>query len=385
MRIAPLSLVLIILAGGEMAAQGPPFDFRADLGAIYPEIIDYPPFATWDGTHELARWGESPNVAGKETVFLQEAGPVTAGMLLVQVQKHATSPPKVIRHRELSAAEVSESYRSAETRFFGRGFAKEDIEAIIPLPDLDAPKPLTWQIRTVARASRTFTIPADGPVIEVDEAAEAAVSADAHECTPGSEDSESKNDLHHPDDASIIAAAAVANPARVHESAIRLCHRVFNDVRYRMVDLAERFTDADTRVLARKYGICDEKAVILVSYLRANRIPARVKFLRWMRKGKEQTHACVEYFHKQDNAWFHLDPAWDVIHNPAIYRTKKVDGEIPTRIKVVDVDWPDDDRSSTAIDNVVPDKASDGRLNPWGDFCYAPSIEGDPQRPGYSK
>ena len=62
--------------------------------------------------------------------------------------------------------------------------------------------------------------------------------------------------------------------------------------------------------LAQKKGVCQDYSHILISLLRAHKIPAR--YCAGLLPGEGETHAWVEYY--ADGAWFAIDPT----HNRAI-------------------------------------------------------------------
>jgi hypothetical protein len=356
---------------------------EADLSVIHPEIASYGPYRAWVKVHGLARWAEYDRAPdGKQTVMLQEERKGTAaekrdvtqaGMFIMEVQGS-----KALDHREFSSDEVFHSYEAAGKKY---GFDQIDTASVMPIVDFESPNPISWRFRTLVPRQKVVTISGD----EIIEETVPPVSPPTpHECSGTDDDGFLDNDLHHPHDLGIVAdAVRLAGNGTVHDMAKSLCHAVHNQVKYQALLNCDLFTDSDFLTRERGFGICDEMAVLLVTYLRAVGIPARVKFLRWTRK-KEQVHACVEYYVDSEAAWFHLDPTWDKIHQPEVYLKTLVDGGFPKDVRVVDVFWPSDARSSSDIDDDLEDKLNDGRLNPWGDFCYSPTMKGV-SRPGYSQ
>lgn len=378
-RLFAIVIVVILCAGSSVLAEDAPrFDFRADLVGAHPEVFDYVPFAQWDQTHHLERWGES--AAGDvdhRVVYTQEAGPIKSSEIFaMRVTQPEDGDARVLNHRVFSPAQVSKSYTAAKSALrTAKGIADEDIVAATPVPVVSADEStLHWRLRTRSTEAKMYIVDPAGAVHGVTEAID---SVQPHACMPGSEDARSMNDLHHPHDAT-VAVFATVNADGPRDIAYRLLRRVFKKIDYDMTDNIDVFTDSDTRILNRGSGMCDEKAVALVSALRANGIPARLKIIVWYRKGVEQAHACVEYL--DENEWIHLDPTWSVVGAPSVYRNTRIDGEFVQKVRVIDIDWPDDARSTTLINDIT----GDGRLNPWEDFCYSPSKKGDEERPGYS-
>lgn len=383
MRPLTLSFAFLLFAGSLLWAAGPPVDFVADLYGAHPEVVNYGPFKTWDDSHELARWGSLPaDEDGTQVVYVQDEGPITnSEIFFVVIEQPAGGPPIVIHHDIFPKEEVANSYIAAETSFRAEGFTKEQLAGATPIPGPGPEKKLTWRIRSKGSDSKTYVFDPDGVAIDM---TRPQVLPEADECTPGIEDAESTNELHHPKDPLVVKFGTVSNVSGVHQIAYRLCRRVFKKIGYDMTDNIDVYIDSDSLILPRCSGMCDEKAVALVSVLRANGIPARMKILIWTRTGSDKAHETVEYYHKGENRWCHIDPTWNQVDNPSIYRNTFVDGEKPKNIRVVDVDWPDDTRSTSDINANVPDKSGDLRLNQWGDFCYFPSVAGE-ERAGYSK
>lgn len=138
------------------------------------------------------------------------------------------------------------------------------------------------------------------------------------------------------------------------------------------------FTWRDTLVRDQngRRGICDEYAVVQISYLRSIGIPARMKLLIWQDgAGKGVGHACVEF--RDQSGWHHLDGLWNAFQNPGIYRQSGA-----RNLTVMDADYPFDGRSDQPAWG-VPDPRGDGLLYPYGDFIIGPAYPGN-GRPGYS-
>ena len=139
------------------------------------------------------------------------------------------------------------------------------------------------------------------------------------------------------------------------------------------------FTWSDLLVRDRngRKGICDEWAVVQISYLRSLEIPAVLKFLIWKDKtGKEVAHAVVEY--KDGGNWKQLDALWRAFNDPAIYMRTGGANEVT----VMDAYDPLDSRSTTPAWS-VPDSTGDQKLHPYKDYIISPNYPGN-KRPGYS-
>jgi hypothetical protein len=376
MRSLLVLLVAFVCAHVTAAVDGPPFDFRLHLAAVHPEIYGNAQFRSWNTPIRLARWTEEERTTDdKQVVFVQTDGPPTGSdTLAFRIQYHDDGSKAVLDVIPFSASEVNTSYVNALNTLKTRSL--EPITSAELMIDLASPVPLGWRLGISARI---FDI--RGAVIEAFDRAGVFPLVPPHDCSVGGDDSESENDLHHPNDATVLAEASRPvknNPAlSLQEQAEALCDKITRKVRFTTDDGADYYTDSDALTRARNGGACDEKAVLLVTYLRSLGIPARMKFLRWSRGNDQWAHACVEYVVK--NTVHYLDPTLGFVDAPESYRGLVVDGYKVQDLKVVDVDWPADARSTTPVGAAqLPDSNSqDGRLNPWGDFCYSPRIEGE--------
>ncbi len=126
-------------------------------------------------------------------------------------------------------------------------------------------------------------------------------------------------------------------------------------------------------------GVCDELAMVLVSFLRAREIPARMVVLRYYPPltaavQSEASHAIVEY-QDEDGLWYHADPSFTLFEQPEYYRIS---------MEWRNIRWttwgePNDDRY---IGTGTTDAS--WLLTPWYDFTVYPSINGE-VRDGYSR
>lgn len=380
MRRTVQLLIVVIAVVSSHAADHPVFDYRLVLSVRHPEVFTHPEFQKWDRTHTLARWAEElPTLDGNQVVWVQEAGPVTSAAG-VAFQLGFTPSPKVIDFRPFSGEAFLQSFEDAAARLPKGG----TISSAVPTVDLSQDQPIRWQITLAGAPPQTYEIRDAAVVVEAmqDEIV-------PHDCAAGGDDSGNSNDLHHPTDRLFADTAAsvvrgITDPAA---QIGKLTHYVHGNYRYKLLDSVNDYTDSDKWTFRRKWGACDELAVILITYLRALNIHARMKFLLWVH-GPQGTppavHAVVECM--AGGTVHYLDPTFDYVDQPDRYRQLSVDGFPVTQIKVVDVDWPDDARSNTPVGplNLPDTDSTDGRLNPWGDFCYSPSQDGEVRAP-YSR
>jgi transglutaminase-like putative cysteine protease len=186
------------------------------------------------------------------------------------------------------------------------------------------------------------------------------------------------NDLHAPHLFAAEANRWTTGARTVREKALRIAFNVSKSYSYdKTLPLITEFTWRDTLVRDRngRRGVCDEYAVVQVSYLRSIRVPARLKHLTWMRNGKLDVHTCVEFM--DQGRWFHMDGLWNTFNNPGIYRARGA-----SNVRVMDADYPLDSRS-TRSSSGKPDPTGDGLLDPYLDFIISPAYPGN-ARPGYS-
>jgi transglutaminase superfamily protein len=381
-----LGALLLFIASVATAEDGPPIDIRLHLAVLHPEVFGHARFKAWErGGQKLTAWREEEISADrKQVVVIQGAGSKYAfDLLAFQVQ--LDHKPTVVDVRPFPANIVKLSYRKAAKLVHDK--VNVEVTGGLPHIDFNAPVPLGWELRFgeggtgTVKVRGAYIAPPELPVPE---------EPHPHDCTSGDGDALSQNQLHHPNDPAfhlkaLVLVNGISDPKQRAEA---LCDYVFSKYRYGAAQDADAYTDSDELTRSRGWGACDEKAVILITFLRAVGIPSRLKLLRWFRTGEtgtsnEYSHASVEYV--VDNVVHYLDPTFDLKDEPEHYRTLTVDGSRVTTVKIVDADWPDDSRSTDPVGTSgLPDTNSqDGRLNPWKDFCYRPSTGGE-ERPRYS-
>jgi len=378
--------LLLLIAAVAGAENGPPMDIRLHLAVLHPEVFSHTRFKAWekDGRKVTAWREEEISADRKQVVVIQGAGPKYASDLLAfQVQLDHKST--VVDVLPFPANIVKLSYSKAAKLVHDK--LNVEVTGGLPHIDFNASVPLGWELRFGGGGTGTVKVrgadiaPPTPPVPE---------EPHPHDCTPGDGDALSQNQLHHPNDPGFRLEAldlvhGISDPKQRAET---LCDYVYSNYKYSVSLDTIAYTESDELTRLRGWGACDEKAVILVTFLRAVGIPARLKFLRWIRVGEtgtsnEYSHASVEYV--VDNVVHYLDPTFHLKDQPEYYRTLTVDESRVTAVKVVDADWPDDFRSTDSVGTEgLPDTDSqDGRLNPWMDFCYQPPNGGD-ERPRYS-
>jgi transglutaminase-like putative cysteine protease len=357
-----MSLAFVL---GPVLRADPPEDENdrdADLHYLHPELMSDVRFRDFDDGHQVGNWREQV-MEGRDVVIVQRSGPIDqAPLIAVEVRPLQTAPFPHLR--VFTSHEVSQEFEKAKGLLQeGLGFdgGDEEVSHLEPVVTFEPAPALSWR-----RVVSTRPAPA------------ATAS-----CTPAG-DGLATNDLHHPRSRAVRleAIAQTMSASDVHEAAAMLCQYVRNQIKYSSYDLAGFYIDSDEIVLRRGEGECDEKAVLLVSYLRALFIPARIKGVRWIRNGKRESHACVEY--AVNGVAYHLDPTRGVVRRPSTYRTESVDGFVPTDVLVMDLDCPDDSMSTQSINGIPDTDSHDGRLNPKLDLCYMPPNRKGEPRADYS-
>jgi hypothetical protein len=375
-----IKLVIVTVVFGVVVpnatADGPPFDFREDLFYLHKEVTDSKAFRDWEKAHPLMGWEESRRADdGSQVVVLEDRAAVKfADLLAVQVKGGV-----FIRSKEFDRKFVAASYKVAANELKTRTFASLFDSSPAVKFSANGEAALGWEFDISGNDPKVFIFDETGTMKEI---RSPFVPLIAHPCK-GDDDSVSSDDLHSLSDTTFRdhAEAIIGTETDIDKKAALLAHDVSTNIRAKMT--GEKFTSADYLVRQYGKGACDEKAVLVVTYLRALKvpIPARIKFLRLTVGGKEKAHACVEYL--SHGVWVHLDPTRDLVDHPETYREVPIDGVMPSLVKVVDADWPSDNRSNAAVDN-VPDPDGDGRLASWFDFCYFPSDQGE-ERDRYSR
>jgi len=262
--------------------------------------------------------------------------------------------------------------------------AEEGVQTVRPVVDFDEDPPrLSWEVEVVRSDSlETFAV---SPQSEVNRLAAVALSSFVPLTLqhlgplnfPGN-DWLADNELHHPSALREEAMSIAQGATTVFEKAIKVCVHVRDEYTYdSTIRHIGNFTWADLLVrfqLSRR-GICDELAVVQVSFLRALGIPAALKFLRFTFGGEVAAHACLEFL--DNGRWVHMDAYNRVMDQPNIYRSLGW-----KNITVMDASFPRDNRSTDPAWGVT-DITGDGKLNSYDDFILSPTFPGE-RRPGYS-
>jgi hypothetical protein len=361
-----------VVSGQELSK----LDFTVDLMGRHPEVFKNNKFGSWNSVNSVGPWYERKEGDAKKVVILNAQGDQ---LFAAQVD----GANAVTRTATFDLSQLNLSLSSIRSLTEKKNFSESDVFAVRPvvifLPSGQAS--VEWEVEVkknsriqsyrvkagtfVKGPARIFTAPRSNPK--------------QAPLPPPMADDMADNEIHHLAAFGLEAHAWVSGATTVQEKARRIFDRVHLMYIYdgTITNIGE-FTWAD--YLARdangRRGICDEWAVVQISYLRSVGIPARLKFLLWTQPNGERVgHAALEY--ADGGTWRHMDSLWQAFNNPARYRQSGATG-----VTVMDADYPLDSRYNGNAWG-VPDRNGDGKLYPYGDFILNPAAPGN-ARPGYS-
>jgi hypothetical protein len=374
LHVSLLWAVLSIASAIGQSQELPKFDSDFDFRLRHPALAAREEFRTWmrsDGG--IGAWFEttSPdlniqvNVPSKDekTALVAEVSDIGAEQVVL-------GKPIVVPLAKFLAGRptaMSSAYRQ---------FPNAKILAVRPrIVLLPQGADVLWQIDEQGDTYKTLIFNKDGLAAVLNGGPAGAVPSvpPPEPCNSTRDDSITKsNDLHHTKDFP-EATTWVQGVSDINERA-RIIARKVRLIPFNYSDLAHDFTLSDLVSSRLHTGMCDEYAVMAVTYLRSLDIPAVIKFLTLEHRDptkRDTAHACVEY--KNGNDWIHLDATAGRINAKGMYRD---DPDIRD-VRVEDVNWPDDRRFTSSHD---PD--GDGILTPDKDLCRKPL--GGERRAGYS-
>jgi transglutaminase superfamily protein len=178
-------------------------------------------------------------------------------------------------------------------------------------------------------------------------------------------DSLASNELHHPELFRARAEAAVRGLTEPRGRVRAILEKVRASFPYKTGDNSILyFTWPDDLIDQKTGGVCDERAVMAVSWLRAVKIPARLVYLYF----ESGDHTCIEFY--DGKRWVQADPESATVDDRRIYARW---GRL---LRVVIRHHPRDARKSARVHN-LSDDPTDRKMNPEGDFL---ETEVDPIR-----
>jgi mRNA-degrading endonuclease toxin of MazEF toxin-antitoxin module len=357
------------------------FAVQDDLAGRHPELLNNDDFKRWLTNNQLGPWHETAPEGQTRTVIVQNA----AGSRVFAATV-AVDGSQVMRTADVDLTSTKQTRDQVRAAATDAKLQADRIVAIRPtvrfLPSAKAE--VDWEIEVLTsptliqtyRFSGGKLTPQATRTIRRDPAEYSKTAGD--KVKPAVADDMADNELHHLPAFGLEAAAWVQGATTVQEKARRIFDKVRTTYVYdgNIVHISE-FTWADylTRDRNGRHGICDEWAVVEISYLRSVNVPARLKFLIWTSSGKPVGHAALEY--SDGGTWRHMDALWNAFNDPAVYRRSGANN-----VTVMDADYPLDSRYNGGAWG-VPDVNGDGKLYPYGDFLINPAYPGN-GRPGYS-
>lgn len=371
-------------AGAQQPAAEPPvlrFSVLADLRARHPAVASSETFTTWLKQYGISRWHET--FPDKELVTVVVQALKEPNLFAAQLKIPGDGSRRNEKMVQALSIDPKENNRSNALRAANETIRKDvqqAIHAIRPVVKfLSGSKyELRWEIE-LASTDGVEIFEFDAKGIRPGAKAKRALRTIPRVAPAAIPDDLSSNELHHPADFLAEATEWTKGATSVQDKAKRIFENMRKNYRYdsTIVDI-DHFTWSDllVRDTNGRAGICDEWAVVQVTYLRALKIPARLKLILWKEAGVPKAHSALEY--SDGGKWLHLDSLWDAFNDPAVYRVR---GNA-TDVTVLDADEPLDSRSTVDAWG-SPDLPGDGKLHPYYDFKLAPNIPGN-ARPGYS-
>jgi transglutaminase-like putative cysteine protease len=357
----------------------------------HPELVRQEEFRSWLARYGGDIWHEThPTADDLISVIVQSLDHLHLFAALVRREKSFLTNgqmPEIIRTAKL---DLFDSKFSAKHALFAlietNGLQDNQVQAIRPVVNFLPPVPeVSWEIEVVNdRHIESYGVDielqvhllAERELDFLNEFPEINMTMDL--LVPANDWLE-ENDLHHPSSMFQEAEAWTHGMPTAMERAKRIWEQVGETYSYdETITNIKIFTFADilVRFQLGRLGVCDEFAVVQVSYLRALRIPSVIKFLNFEFGGRRTAHACVEFLN-DDGRWVHMDPLYAAFDQPSVYRKYGAKS-----VMVMDANFPRDDRSIEPVLG-LPDYPRDGKLNPYNDFLLNPTYPGS-QRPGYS-
>lgn len=361
----------------------------AILVGRYPELATSDDFQSWLRKNGGEFWHETPASAdGHVNIVVQslDRSQLYAARLKRRTGAEVSAfSSEVVRTTDFDLGRDGLTSRRALLSLSAKTNGTEErVQAVRPVVDFDEEPPrVRWEVELVTDdALATFAV---GPRDEVKHLAtftlDSLSSVTFERPAPldfPDNDWLAENELHHPSLFREEALSIAEGANTVFDQAIQVCVHVRDNYSYdSSIKHIKTFTWADllVRHQLKRRGICDELAVVQVSFLRALGIPAVLKFLCFTFGGEVAAHACLEFL--DSGRWIHMDAYNRVMNQPTIYRALGW-----KNITVMDASLPRDDRSNDSAWGVT-DVTGDGKLNSYDDFILSPAFPGE-RRPGYS-
>ncbi len=357
------------------------------LFARHPELARNQGFLQWLKKYGSSYWYDTPPAEGDVKVVVVSMDETSLFAALEQLPDGEAGEHSLLPETKLLASGAADITVLPPREVVVRrglvqyGFERRDIVSVRPGVEFDDGHPVVsgWEVQIAAEGKRHFFAGRD----ELDKTGESdlpdlGVDQDDLLIPPGADDM-ADNELHTTWALRQEAQTWTQGPLTISEKARRIGEQVGRTYAYDgSISLIGEFTWRDTLTRDRngRRGICDEYAVVQITYLRSIGIPARLKFMIWTdNAGQAVGHACLEF--SDSGTWFHMDGLWNAFKDPGRYR-----GSGARNLTVMDADYPTDSRSDQPAWG-KPDVRGDGLLYPYGDFIISPAYPGN-SRPGYS-
>jgi transglutaminase-like putative cysteine protease len=364
--------------------SSPNFSMEAPLYGRYPELVRQAAYKAWRAENEIGAWHETQCIDDRRQVIIQSAAQADR-LFVAEMQRCASALRSSVRRAEALDVSGTPESREAAMKAFSATHPPESItlRAVQPVVNFSQPKAkVSWEFDFRTAKERLRMQFKDGKKIKTTKvpAAQASMPAESADLLVLDAPHLASNELHHVQSFQDEALKWTEGATTIHDKAKRIYNEVKNNYRYNtQIEDIKEFTWSDQLVRTENNyaGICDEWAVVQISYLRSLGIPARMILLKWLRGLTPEAHAALE-FQDEQLRWHHMDALFG-FDDPDVYR-RDYDAR---EVKVVLATNPDDSRSTAHVEG-KPDLNGDGKLSLFGDFELQPLYLDTPNAGGYN-
>jgi transglutaminase-like putative cysteine protease len=366
--IACLYSTSFVATADDTSLSFPEFSIEAPLYGRYPDLVQRAAYKTWRTENEIGAWHETKCVDDHRQVIIQAAAQADR-LFVAEIQQCASALRSKVQRAE--ALDVSETSESKEVAI--KAFSDDQppdsgtLRAVQPVVSFGGPKAkVSWEFDFTTPKERLRLLFRDGKKIKTTTAPTNPASTPVESAALDLLEAPdlASNELHHNERFREKALEWTKGATTIRDKARRIYFGVKANYTYNTgSDGIKEFTWSD--LLARDdnghAGVCDEWAVVQISYLRSLGIPARMILLKWKRGPIPEAHAALE-FQDEQLQWHHMDALY-AFDEPSVYH-KHYDAR---KVEVWLATNPDDSRSTVDAKG-KPDQTGDGKLNPFGDF-----------------
>lgn len=362
----------------------PEFSIEAPLHGRYPDLVRRAAYKEWRAENEVGAWHETKCIEDHRQVIIQATAQANR-LFVAEIQQCASALRSKVRRAEaLDVSGTTESKEAAMTAFSGdQPPDSGTLRAVQPVVSLDPPRTkVSWEFDFMTPKQRLRILFRDGKKIKTTPvpATPARTPAESADIKLLDAPDLASNELHHNAKFREDALKWTEGATSIRDKARRIYFGVKGSYTYDTgEDGIKEFTWSDLLVRDDNdhSGVCDEWAIVQISYLRSLGIPARMILLKWKRGQIPGAHAALE-FQDEQLQWHHMDALWG-FDEPSVYH-KDFDVD---EVKVLLAANPDDSRSTVDIKG-KQDLPGDGKLNPFGDFELKPLYTDVPDAGGYN-